>query len=106
MQSEPMPNVMDSFDGILDHLRSAPGATLTDTNTFYITAALLTAATELASVRELVEGFVDGAAFVEFTDMDDSEEFDDESVLPISTPNRPKGNKGKVRRRENTREKR
>ena len=85
MQSESTLNLMDSFDEILDHLRGAHGGPLTDTNSFFITAALLTLATELAGVREQVEAFVDGAAFVEFTDVDDCEEFDDDSVLPIST---------------------
>jgi hypothetical protein len=76
----------------------AHGKPLTDTSSFFITAALLTIAAELAGVREQLGWFVEGAGFVEFSDVDDAEEFDDESVLPISTPNRPKGNKGKVRR--------
>jgi hypothetical protein len=78
-------NVIESFDEILDQLRGAHGKPLTDTSSFFITAALLTVATELAGVREQVEGFFDGAALVEFTDLDDSEDFDNESVLPIST---------------------
>jgi hypothetical protein len=77
MQSEPMPNVIDNFDGILDHLCSAPGATLTDTNTFYVTAALLTVATELASVREQLGCFAEDAAIIQFNDLPDAEDFDE-----------------------------
>lgn len=78
MLSESTLNLMDSFDEILDHLRGAHSGPLTDTKSFFITAALLMLAKELAGVRELVEGFVDGAAFVEFIEEDGSEDFDDE----------------------------
>ena len=85
MLSESTLTLMDSFDEILDQLRVTHGTPPADATSWFITAALLTVATELAGVREQVESFFDGAAFVEFTDLDDSEDFDNESVLPIST---------------------
>jgi hypothetical protein len=54
MQSESVPHAMDNFDEILDQLRETHGKPLTDTSSFFITAALLTLATELAGVRELM----------------------------------------------------
>jgi hypothetical protein len=65
---------MDSFDEIFDHLRGAHDTPLTDTIPFFITAALLTLATELAGVREQLGWFAEDVEILQFIDEDDSEE--------------------------------
>ena len=77
MQNEPMPNTMESFDDILDHLRDAHGKPLTDTSTFFVTAALLTIAAELAGVREQLGWLGEDAAIIQFNDLPDAEDFDE-----------------------------
>ena len=53
------------------------GTPLTDTSSFFITAALLALATELARVREQLRCFAEDVEILKFIDEDDSEDFDE-----------------------------